>query len=187
MVYRDASGNFSADTITANLTGNATSADKWSTSRTITLAGDLGGSVTFDGSGNATLTATIQADSIALGTDTTGNYVASGATSGFGLSGSTSTEGGTFNISINSTSSNTASTIVYRDSSGNFSANVVTADLVGTASSANDLTGGAAGSLPYQSGAGVTVFLPLGLDGKVLIASTGTNAPVWGDIDGGTY
>jgi hypothetical protein len=187
VVYRDASGNFSADTITANLTGNATSADKWSTSRTITLAGDLGGSVTFDGSGNATLTATIQADSIALGTDTTGNYVASGATSGFGLSGSTSTEGGTFNISINSTSSNTASTIVYRDSSGNFSANVVTADLVGTASSANDLTGGAAGSLPYQSGAGVTVFLPLGLEGKVLIASTSTNAPVWGDIDGGTY
>jgi hypothetical protein len=187
IVFRDSSGNFSAGTITAALTGNATSADKWSTARTITLNGDLGGSVTFDGSGNATLTATIQANSVDLGSDTTGNYVASGATLGFGLSGSANSETATFTVSINSTSSNTTSTVVYRDASGNFSANVVTADVVGTASSANDLTGGAAGSLPYQTGAGVTVFLPLGLDGKVLIASTGTNAPVWGDIDGGTY
>ena len=187
LVFRDASGNFAAGTITAALTGNATSADKWSAARTITLNGDLGGSVTFDGSTNVTLTATIQANSVDLGSDTTGNYVASGATTGFGLSGSANSETATFTVGINSTSSNTTSTVVYRDGSGNFSANVVTADVVGTASSANDLTGGAAGSLPYQTGAGVTVFLPLGLDGKILQVSTATNAPIWGDIDGGTY
>lgn len=44
---------------------------------TITLAGDLTGSTTITNLGNATLTATIAADSVALGTDTTGNYVAS--------------------------------------------------------------------------------------------------------------
>jgi hypothetical protein len=45
-------------------------------SPTITLAGDLTGSVTLTSLGNGTLTATIAANSVALGTDTTGNYVA---------------------------------------------------------------------------------------------------------------
>ena len=52
---------------------------------TITLAGDLSGSVTITDLANATLTASVAADSVALGTDTTGNYVAS-VTSGTGLS-----------------------------------------------------------------------------------------------------
>jgi hypothetical protein len=52
---------------------------------TITLGGDLSGSVTITDLANATLTASIAADSVALGTDTTGNYVAS-VTSGSGLS-----------------------------------------------------------------------------------------------------
>lgn len=187
LVYRDGSGNFSAGTITAALTGNATSADKLSTARTISLSGDLGGSITFDGSTNVTLTATIQADSVALGSDTTGDYVASGATTGFGLSGSANSETATFTVGINSTSSNTTSTVVYRDENGNFSANSITANLVGIANSATNIAGGAIGSLPYQNGTGITVFLPLGLDGKVLQVSTATNSPIWGDIDGGTY
>ena len=48
---------------------------------TITLGGDLSGSATLTNLGNATLTATITANSVALGTDTTGNYVA-GITAG---------------------------------------------------------------------------------------------------------
>jgi hypothetical protein len=43
----------------------------------ITLAGDLTGSVTLTDLGSGTLTATIAANSVALGADTTGNYVAS--------------------------------------------------------------------------------------------------------------
>ena len=43
---------------------------------TITLAGDLSGNTTITNLANATLTATIVADATALGTDTTGNYVA---------------------------------------------------------------------------------------------------------------
>ena len=76
IVKRDGSGNFAAGTITAALSGNATTASALATARTISLAGDVTGSVSFDGSANASITATIAANSIALGTDTTGNYVA---------------------------------------------------------------------------------------------------------------
>ena len=94
---------------------------------TITLGGDLTGSVTLINLASGTLTATIAANSVALGTDTTGNYVGAGAVSGVGLSGSVSNEGGTFTVTSNATSANTGSTIVARDASGNFSAGVVTA------------------------------------------------------------
>lgn len=46
-----------------NLTGNASTATKLQTARTITLAGDLSGSVSFDGSRNVTLTGTVNDDS----------------------------------------------------------------------------------------------------------------------------
>jgi hypothetical protein len=68
--------------VTGALTGNATTATTLATARTITLSGDVAGSVSFDGSANVTITTTVQADSVALGTDTTGNYVA-------GISGTT--------------------------------------------------------------------------------------------------
>jgi len=48
------------NTITASLDGNASSADAWSTARTLSLGGDLSGSVSIDGSQNVTLNATIQ-------------------------------------------------------------------------------------------------------------------------------
>jgi hypothetical protein len=122
-------------TAVANL--QAATASKWHTARTITLGGDLSGSVSVDGSGDVTLTATVIADSIALGTDTTGNYVAAGAVSGNGLSGSASTEGATFTVSSNATATNTGSTIVFRDASGDFSAGSITASLNGNALTAS--------------------------------------------------
>ena len=76
----------------------AQKAGKWSSSRTITLAGDLSGNVSIDGSSGVTLTATIAANSVALGTDTTGNYM-SGVTAGTGISVShTAGEGSTATI-----------------------------------------------------------------------------------------
>jgi hypothetical protein len=65
-----------ASTIDADTTGNAATADALSTTRTIALGGDLSGSASFDGSASITITADIQPDSVALGTDTTGDYVA---------------------------------------------------------------------------------------------------------------
>lgn len=56
-------------TITGTLNGNASSAtvadsaSKWSTARTITLAGDASGSVSVDGSSDETLTVTVKDDS----------------------------------------------------------------------------------------------------------------------------
>ena len=61
--------------------GNVSIATTATSDPTITLAGDLSGSATLTNLGNATLTATITANSVALGTDTTGNYVA-GITAG---------------------------------------------------------------------------------------------------------
>lgn len=59
VVARNASGNFSAGTITATLNGNASTASKWNTARTLTLGGDLSGSASFDGSAGFTLSASI--------------------------------------------------------------------------------------------------------------------------------
>jgi fibronectin-binding autotransporter adhesin len=86
IVSRDANGSFSAGTITASLSGNATSADKWSTSRTVTFSGgDVTGSFNIDGSGDVSNVAlTVEANSVALGTDTTGDYV-EGITAGAGI------------------------------------------------------------------------------------------------------
>jgi len=151
LVARDASGNFSAGTITAALSGNATTsssttgnaatatalqtartiggvsfdgtaninlpgvntagnqntsgnaatATALATGRTISLTGDVTGtSGSFDGTGNVSIAATIAANSVALGTDTTGNYVATIAT-GAGLDGSASSEGATPTITLN--------------------------------------------------------------------------------------
>ena len=58
------------------MTGNAASATKLDTARTISLSGDVVGSVSFDGTQNVDITTTVQPNSVALGTDTTGNYVA---------------------------------------------------------------------------------------------------------------
>ena len=118
-----------AVTGTANFDGSAaiSIATTATADPTITLAGDLSGSATLTNLGNATLTATIAANSVALSTDTTGNYVAAGATSGSGISGSVSSEGGTFTVTSNATNAAHGNTIVFRDGSGDFSANVITA------------------------------------------------------------
>ena len=101
LVARDGSGNFAAGTITAALSGNATTASALANARSITLGGDLGGSVSFDGSGDVTLTATVQANSVALGNDTTGDYVESlsGTASNISVSGG-SGEGSTPTIDL---------------------------------------------------------------------------------------
>ena len=67
----------------------------------VTLTGDVTGTGTITDLGNVSFATTIAADSVALGTDTTGNYVAT-ITAGTGVSstGATSGEGITHTISI---------------------------------------------------------------------------------------
>ena len=76
-------------TINANLNGNASTASSLQTPRIIALGGDLSGSASFDGSASVSISATIEPNSVALGTDTTGDYVASvSASSGISIAGS---------------------------------------------------------------------------------------------------
>jgi hypothetical protein len=59
--------------VTAPLIGNSSTATTLENARTISLGGDVTGSVSFNGSSDVSITATIQPNSVALGTDTTGN------------------------------------------------------------------------------------------------------------------
>jgi len=99
IVARDISGNFSAGTITANLSGNATTATSATTATTATnFSGSLVGDVT--GTQGTTVVSTV--------------------------GGQTAANIATAMASVNAaTSANTASTLVTRDASGRFSAGVI--------------------------------------------------------------
>lgn len=62
---------------TSDVAKNVLSATKLTTPRNITISGEVVGSVSFDGSADVNISTTIQPNSVALGTDTTGNYVSS--------------------------------------------------------------------------------------------------------------
>jgi hypothetical protein len=106
--YYDILSSNTASVVT--LTGEQTLTNKTLTdpvitgvSPTVTLAGDLSGSVTLTNLGNATLNATVINNSVALGTDTTGEYV-SRLAAGHGITiTNNSGEGATPNISVTST------------------------------------------------------------------------------------
>ena len=106
----------------------------------ITLTGDVTGTGTMTDLGSVTINTTVGADQVALGTDTTGAYTQSVAVSGSGLSLTNATptaDGAQVTIASNATSLNTANTLVFRDSSGNFSAGTITGNLSGNASTAS--------------------------------------------------
>ena len=68
IVKRDANNDFTAGTITANLSGNATTATTLKTARDIGLAGDATGNVSFNGSANVTLTVDLSDTGVSAGT-----------------------------------------------------------------------------------------------------------------------
>ena len=118
IVRRDASGNFAAGTITANLTGNVT--------------GTLTGNAT---TATTALSATNFTGSLAGDVIGTQN-----ATQVNSVGGQTATNIAAGTVAANAaTNSNTASTIVRRDGSGNFSAGTITANLTGNVT--GNLTG----------------------------------------------
>ena len=67
---------FISDSVDSD-SGSSIIASKLKTARTISLTGDVTGSVSFDGSQSVSISTTSASNSIVLGTDTTGNYVAS--------------------------------------------------------------------------------------------------------------
>ncbi|NDD48765.1 MAG: hypothetical protein EBZ28_02740, partial [Alphaproteobacteria bacterium] len=89
-------------------------------SPTITLGGDLSGSLTLTNLAGGTLTATIGANSVALGTDTTGNYVAD-VVAGTGINIThTPGEGSSASVALNATLDNLSNVNVPTPSNGQF-------------------------------------------------------------------
>ena len=130
---------------TADASKNVLSATKWATARTITLSGDVTGSVSVDGSANVTITTAVQPNSVTLGTDTIGNYVA-GATAGTGISISgTAGEGWSPtitntapNVTTNITTTHNATNVVVNSSDGtNGTINGATQTLAGVMTAAD--------------------------------------------------
>jgi len=154
VVNRDASGNFAAGTITAALTGNASTATTLQTARNIAVAGAVSGTVAFNGSADVSITTTfVDADITALaGMSGTGYVVRTAANtyaqrtlavtanSGVTLTNADGVSGNT-TINVASTASNSANNLVLRDGSGNFAAGTITATLTGNVT--GDLTGNA--------------------------------------------
>jgi hypothetical protein len=68
IVKRDADGNFTAATITANLSGNATTATTWRTARTLGLSGDATGTMSVDGSSDQNISVVLANTAVTAGT-----------------------------------------------------------------------------------------------------------------------
>ena len=170
--------------IDANAAGfTAYAAGRLETARTIGLTGDVSGSASFNGSADINITATIAANSVALGTDTTGDYVSSVAVSGIGLSVAGSGENATYTVTSGATSNNVVSQIVARDASGNFSAGTITASLTGNASTASTLqtsrtiglTGDVSGSASFNGSADINITATIAANSVALGTDTTGN------------
>jgi hypothetical protein len=142
VVARDASGNFAAGTITAALSGNATSATN--------VAGGAANQIVYNtGSGtSAFITAPSASGQVLNWNGSAFNYVAgtisgiplgsnlNSLTAGTYLTGTAYNGSGAQTWAVDATTTNTASKVVARDASGNFSAATITATLNGNATTA---------------------------------------------------
>jgi len=163
--------NLNVGTVYGALSGNATTASTLQTTRTIALSGDVTGSILFNGSSDVTIATTIQPNSVALGADTTGNYMLD-VVSGSGISIShTQGEGSTATIShadtssvANLTSDNTGNTFIQDisltfDTFGHVTGasvatgSVVIGDGAMTVTAGTEMTGGGQLGTANQTGA----------------------------------
>ena len=160
-------------TINANTTGNANTATTLATARTISLGGDLSGSASFNGSTDITINATVAANSVALGTDTTGDYVA-GATAGSGITvGGSGGEGSSLTITNTGVLSltGTANEVNVSASAGNVTIGLPDdVTIGGNLTVTGDLT--VSGSTTYLNTATLQVE-----DNKVVLNSNATGTP----------
>jgi hypothetical protein len=160
-------------TINADTTGNANTATTLATARTISLGGDLSGSASFNGSADITITATVGANSVALGTDTTGDYVA-GATAGNGITvGGSGGEGSSLTITNTGVLSltGTANEVNVSASAGNVTIGLPDdVTIGGSLVVTGDLT--VSGSTTYLNTATLQVE-----DNKVVLNSNATGTP----------
>jgi hypothetical protein len=166
VVARDASGNFSAGTITATLSGSATSA-----TTATNLAGGAANQIAYQtGSGTTGFATAPSASNQVLNWNGSAFTWSAGTISGVALGSNLNTltfgtylTGSSYNgssavtLATNATNANTASTIVARDASGNFSAGTITASLSGNATTATTASNVNNGTLTMNvSGTGLS-------------------------------
>ncbi len=179
------------DYVDASISSGAPDADA-TTKGKIQLAGDLTGTAASPAiAANAVTTSKINdgavtSAKIADGTIVNADINASAAIADTKLA-TISTAGKVSNSATTATNANTASTIVARDASGNFTAGTITADLTGLASKATNINGGTVGAIPYQSAANTTTLLSGNSSAtKKFLTQTGDGsaaaAPVWAGV-----
>jgi len=153
------SGTATSTTNVPNLTGDVTS------NNTVTTLATVNSNVGTFGSSTSIPSITVNSKGLVTGVTTNSITVGDGtltlATSGTGLNGSasfTANQSGssTFTVTSNATNANTASTLVSRDSSGNFIAGVITATTFSGALQGNASTVTALNSTWAQVGSGLT-------------------------------
>jgi len=139
---------------TLDVTSITGSAANWTTARTITLGGDLSGSVSIDGSSNVTLNATVINNSVELGANTTGAYVAD-IVQGSGITLSETNSGGETNtVTVNHADTSSVSNV---NNSGNTFIQDLTFDTYGhvTGTTSGTVVIGD-GTLTVNTGSGLT-------------------------------
>jgi hypothetical protein len=128
------------------------------------------------------------------GSAVSGNITGSAGSVANALTLGTYLTGGSFNGSapitatVDATSANTASKVVARDASGDFSAGTITAALSGnatTATTSTNVAGGAANQLVYQTGAGTTSFAVAPTVSSTYLSWNGS-AFAWGTVSSST-
>ena len=155
-------------------------------SPTITLGGDLSGSVTLTELGDGTLTATIASNSVALGTDTTGNFLLD-ISAGEGIDVShTQGEGSTATISAELASETNAGVATFDGTDFSVSSGDVTLnaeriqDIVGAMFSSNTETGVA---VTYEDSDGtIDVVIGAGVITNAMLAGSISNDKLAGSI-----
>jgi hypothetical protein len=110
--------------------------------------------------------------------------VANALTLGTYLTGTSFNGSAAVTATVDATSANTASKVVARDASGDFSAGTITAALAGnatTATTATNVAGGAANQLVYQSGSGTSAFATAPTTSSTYLYWNGS-AFAWGTV-----
>lgn len=157
VVARDASGNFTASTITANLNGNASTATSASSATTASTATSATTATNIAGGGAGRIPYN-------TGTGAT-SFVAVGSADELLQSNGSAAPSW---VSPSSLSVNYAST----------AGSATTASSATSSTTATNIAGGGAGRIPYNTGTGATAFTATGTSGQVL-QSNGTSAPSW--------
>jgi hypothetical protein len=199
VAVRDNQGRLHAAEFIGTVIGGSSTAQQLATPRSITLSGDIEGTADFDGSENIDIVTTARPNSVALGSDTTGNYVQKVEIEGSEtflniyanstLNGPAG-EGTVITMNLNASASNLGNTLVARDAQGSVSAENIDAKeitastrLNGAVNTAGTTNDGFFDNLTVNSlsfaGGGSALPISVGGTGAVTAAGARTNLDVY--------